>query len=207
MLLLSVLRGRPSLNRCLICFSGTYSRYLFDIRYKDLAITDLAGTRDVDDGLENAIHQFLENDYFDFYFWQKIYDVFGAAIELGMAFCLPKPLTSVTVSPVMPISLSASHTSSSLKGLMIASIFFTVRSFEQIFMETGIAVMLQAVRLLPLNLTPVVGRGEVYGFWGAGQGATTRNGRSIPRSCNAAMCRKNCAIHLVAPLTRKMSVK
>ncbi|MEO6432113.1 MAG: hypothetical protein ABIO50_10225, partial [Nitrosospira sp.] len=52
-----------------------------------------------------------------------------------------------------------------------------------------------------LNLNPVVGRGEVYGFWGAGQGATTRNGRSIPRSCNAAMCRKNCAIHHVAPLT------
>jgi len=25
-------------------------------------------------------------------------------------------------------------------------------------------------------LNPVVGRGEVYGFWGAGQGATTRNG-------------------------------
>ncbi|MDN5753965.1 MAG: hypothetical protein L0H15_11955, partial [Nitrosospira sp.] len=48
------------------------------------------------------------------------------------------------------------------------------------------------------NLNPVVGRGEVCGFWGAGQGATTRNGRSIPRSCNAAMCRKNCAIHPVA---------
>src|SRR5207249_7863400 len=36
----------------------------------------------------------------------------------------PKPLTSVTVSPRTPTSASASFTSSSLKGLMIASIFF-----------------------------------------------------------------------------------
>ena len=95
-----------------------------------------------------------------------------------------------------------------------------------------------------LNLNPVVGRGGVTGFWGAGQGATTRNGataqggavpsegrcdpvagcgaitrsrhplrcpipasqvpscnasrRPIPRSCNVAMCRKNCSIRLVA---------
>ena len=92
LLLLSVLRDPPSLNRCLICFSGAYSRYLFDTRYKDLAITDLAGTRGVDDGLDNAIHQFLKHDYFNFYFWQKIYDVFGAAIELGMALLSAKAL-------------------------------------------------------------------------------------------------------------------
>jgi hypothetical protein len=38
----------------------------------------------------------------------------------------------------------------------------------------------------------------VCGFWGAGQGVTTRNGHSIPRSCNAALCRKKRAIHPVA---------
>jgi hypothetical protein len=67
-----------------------------------------------------------------------------------------------------------------------------------------------------------VGRGGVCGFcelspdgempaypiWGAGHtrqpdglgtgGATTRNGCSIPRSCNAAMRRKNRAIRSVA---------
>jgi hypothetical protein len=42
------------------------------------------------------------------------------------------------------------------------------------------------------------GRSGVRGFWGAGQGATTRNGYSIPRSCNAAMCRKKHAIRPVA---------
>jgi hypothetical protein len=36
------------------------------------------------------------------------------------------------------------------------------------------------------------------GFWGAGQGAMTRNGHSIARSCNVAMCRKNHAIRSVA---------
>src|SRR3954462_12858274 len=35
-------------------------------------------------------------------------------------FCRPKPLTSVTVMPCTPIADSASRTSSSLKGLMIA---------------------------------------------------------------------------------------
>src|SRR5262249_48647520 len=35
-------------------------------------------------------------------------------------FCLPKPLTSVTVMPCTPIADRASRTSSSLKGLMIA---------------------------------------------------------------------------------------
>ena len=62
-----------------------------------------------------------------------------------------------------------------------------------------------------------VGRGGVCGFWGAWQGATTRNGCSIPRSCtrkgcprrerqqscslrrdNAAMRSKNRAIYPVA---------
>src|SRR2546427_12806199 len=39
-------------------------------------------------------------------------------------FWRPKPRTSVTVIPITPIAGSASFTSSSLKGLMIASTFF-----------------------------------------------------------------------------------
>ena len=49
-----------------------------------------------------------------------------------------------------------------------------------------------------LNLETAVGRSGVCEFLGAGQGATTRNGRSIPRSCNADMHPKNRAIHVVA---------
>src|SRR5882724_5293707 len=39
-------------------------------------------------------------------------------------FCRPKPRTSDTVMPITPMEVSASLTSSSLNGLMIASIFF-----------------------------------------------------------------------------------
>src|SRR4029078_11276258 len=39
-------------------------------------------------------------------------------------FWRPKPLASITVMPCKPISCSASFTSSSLKGFIIASIFF-----------------------------------------------------------------------------------
>src|SRR5437867_2030926 len=39
-------------------------------------------------------------------------------------FCRPKPRTSDTVMPITPMPVSASLTSSSLNGLMIASIFF-----------------------------------------------------------------------------------
>ena len=42
----------------------------------------------------------------------------------------------------------------------------------------------------------------VCGFAGAGQGVTTRNGRSIPRSYNTAMCPQNRAIQLVAAPTK-----
>src|SRR5574340_619087 len=45
-------------------------------------------------------------------------------------FCRPKPFTSVTVRPLTPSSESASRTSSSLNGLMIASIFFMVCSLS-----------------------------------------------------------------------------
>ena len=48
------------------------------------------------------------------------------------------------------------------------------------------------------NLETVVGRGEVCGYGGAGQGAARRNGCSIPTSCNAARHPQNRAIRPVA---------
>ena len=51
---------------------------------------------------------------------------------------------------------------------------------------------------MSFNLETSVERAGVCGFPGAGQGATTRNGRSIPRSCNAAMRPENRAIQPVA---------
>src|SRR5512137_2493013 len=48
------------------------------------------------------------------------------------------------------------------------------------------------------NLETVVERSVVCVHRGVGQGATTRNGRSIPRRSNTAMRREGRAIHFVA---------
>jgi hypothetical protein len=48
------------------------------------------------------------------------------------------------------------------------------------------------------NLETAVGRGGVRGCGGVGQGATTRNGHSIPRRSNAALRRQSRAIYPVA---------
>ena len=48
------------------------------------------------------------------------------------------------------------------------------------------------------NLKPAVERVGGCGCGGAEQGATTRNGHSLPRSCNTAMRRQNRAIRPVA---------
>ena len=55
------------------------------------------------------------------------------------------------------------------------------------------------------NLNLAVGRCRVCGFRGAGQGATTRNGCSIPRSCNAVLCREKRAICFVAGFATKVN--
>src|ERR1700757_2349990 len=67
-------------------------------------------------------------------------------------FCRPKPLTSLTVIPVMPTSCSAFFTSSSLNGLMIASIFFI--AFHLALTSTGLLHCLavkRQVEALALN--------------------------------------------------------
>ena len=59
------------------------------------------------------------------------------------------------------------------------------------------------------NLETSVERAGVCGFPGAGQGATTRNGHSIPfsRSCNAALRPENRAIQPVALFTKRVNPK
>ena len=57
------------------------------------------------------------------------------------------------------------------------------------------------------NLNPAVGRGGVYGFWGAGQGATTRNGHSIPRELQRCHAPRKLYNLPRSGLTRKVRVK
>ncbi|WP_143032463.1 hypothetical protein [Nitrosomonas sp. Nm33] len=53
-----------------------------------------------------------------------------------------------------------------------------------------------------IYLDSSVGQDGVCDFASAGQGATMRNGRSIPKSCNAAMRLQNCAIRPAAETPR-----
>jgi hypothetical protein len=62
-----------------------------------------------------------------------------------------------------------------------------------------------ACNLTVFNLETAVGRGGVCGCGGAGQGVTTRNSTTIPRSYNAAMRRHSRTIRLVAWITRKVN--
>jgi clan AA aspartic protease len=65
----------------------------------------------------------------------------------------------------------------------------------------GNQVLLGAIPLEDMDLIILdssVERAGVCGFAGAWQGATTRNGHSIPRSCNTAMRPQNRAIQSVA---------
>jgi len=68
--------------------------------------------------------------------------------------------------------------------------------------ELGACITHKLLKQAGLNLETSVERAGVCGFPGAGQGATTRNGRSIAfsflKSCNAAMRPENRAIQLVA---------
>ncbi|SDY72303.1 hypothetical protein [Nitrosomonas sp. Nm33] len=55
---------------------------------------------------------------------------------------------------------------------------------------------------MAVNLDSSVEQDGVCDFASAGQGATMRNGRSIPKSCNAAMRLQNCAIRSAAETPR-----
>ncbi len=73
--------------------------------------------------VSTGIDDIVGHHNFNFYFRQKIDHILGTTVQFGVPFLAAKAFTSVTVIPVMPTSASASRTSSSLKGLIIASIF------------------------------------------------------------------------------------
>src|SRR3546814_3097375 len=53
---------------------------------EDLAVADASGVGRLLDGLHRALDQLVLQDDLDFHLGQEIDDVFGAAVELGMAF-------------------------------------------------------------------------------------------------------------------------
>src|ERR1700761_85719 len=65
---------------------------LFQLAHEDLAVADLAGTRGGADGLDGVLELLVGNGDFQFQLGQKIDDVFGPAVELGMAMLPAKAL-------------------------------------------------------------------------------------------------------------------
>jgi hypothetical protein len=91
---------------------------------EDLAVADLAGARGLDDGLDGVLHGFVSATTISILILGRKSTTYSAPRYSSVwPFWRPKPLTSVTVRPVTPISDKASRTSSSLNGLMMASIF------------------------------------------------------------------------------------
>ena len=111
-------------DRFLAGFVCADSNRFFDGVDEYFAVTDLAGFRGAHNRNSYVLDHAVREHDFDLEFWYKFDRVLVTAINFCLAFLTPVSLTSVIVMPSMPSSVRASFTSSSLKGLMIASIFF-----------------------------------------------------------------------------------
>src|SRR5450759_2143424 len=116
------------LQRGLVGFTGANANYLFHCRDENLAITNFAGMRGLDNGF-NCASSRLDGITTSILILGKKSTTYSAPRYNSVCpFCRPKPFTSVTVNPLTPNSESASRTSSNLNGLITASIFFMVVS-------------------------------------------------------------------------------
>ena len=101
-------------------FAGSNAHDLFNRRHKNLAVTNLAGACGTFDGFDDLVNQFVGNGGLDLDLGQEVNDVFRAAIQLGVSFLTAKAFDFSDGIPCTPMLESASRTSSSLKGLMMA---------------------------------------------------------------------------------------
>src|SRR6266567_2353932 len=81
-----LLRLSKGLNRSLARLAGADPDDLLDAGHEDLAVADLARARGLHDGLDRPLDQTVGEDNLDLGLGQKIDDVLGAAIKLGVAF-------------------------------------------------------------------------------------------------------------------------
>ena len=58
---------------------------LLDIEHEDLPVTDAAGSRGFGDRLDDIVDEAVLDDDLDLHLGEEVDDIFGAAIELGMA--------------------------------------------------------------------------------------------------------------------------
>src|SRR5260221_4330702 len=84
--------GTPPLDGVAAALAGADADRLVDRADEDLAVADAAGMRGVLDRLDGALDQRVLHDDLDLHLGQEIDDVFGAAIELGVALLPAEPL-------------------------------------------------------------------------------------------------------------------
>src|SRR5215831_17700687 len=65
---------------------------LFDVGQKDLAVPDPAGLGGAADRVDGLIDHIVGEHDLDFHFGKKIHDIFGAAVEFGVALLPAEPL-------------------------------------------------------------------------------------------------------------------
>src|SRR5690606_24385899 len=81
-----------SLQRIDTALARAYPYGLFNGHDEDLAVTDLAGERRFDDGVDGRIDHGGRQHHFHAYFGQEVDDVLGPAIQLGVPFLPAKAL-------------------------------------------------------------------------------------------------------------------
>src|SRR5262245_5356543 len=72
--------------------AGADAHDLFQLEHEDLAVTDLAGVRGLLDRLDHLLDHVALDRGFDLHFRQKVDDVLGAAVQLGMTLLPPEAL-------------------------------------------------------------------------------------------------------------------
>src|SRR6056297_2185499 len=81
-----------SLERLLVGLAGADPDRLCELVDENLAVTDLAGTGRVDDGLDDALQRVVGHRQLEFHLGQEIHHVFGASIEFSVTLLAPETL-------------------------------------------------------------------------------------------------------------------
>src|SRR5258707_11932520 len=72
--------------------ASTNSNGVVDARHEDLAVADAAGVRRAADRLDRLLDHLVLDDELDLHLGEKVDDVLGAAIELGVALLTAEAL-------------------------------------------------------------------------------------------------------------------
>src|SRR5512134_695351 len=84
--------GCAPLERFRAGLAGADAHDLFELEHEDLAVADLAGVGRLLDRLDHLLEHLALDRGFDLDLRQKVDDVLGAAVELGMALLPPEAL-------------------------------------------------------------------------------------------------------------------